>query len=153
MMELVPVQNEASRLKMAAWAGRVLGLEFDQPMIVFHVADPHAVTSHHGGCVIFNHYDGVSIELTICADGALNRRVMRQMANYAFNDNGVRRVTVRCRAFSRAARMAEKAGFVREGRLRQAYANGEDALIYGMLREECRFLRSKNEPSPQAAQQ
>ena len=42
-----------------------------------------------------------------------------------------------------AQRFDEHLGFIREGRLRRACADGTDLIIYGMLREECRFLTGK----------
>lgn len=42
-----------------------------------------------------------------------------------------------------AQRFDEHLGFIREGRLRRACADGTDLIVYGMLREECRFLTGK----------
>lgn len=42
-----------------------------------------------------------------------------------------------------AQRFDEHLGFVREGRLRRACTDGTDLIVYGMLKEECRFLTGK----------
>lgn len=38
----------------------------------------------------------------------------------------------------------EHIGFIKEGLLRKAGSENEDLIIYGMLKEECRFLQRKN---------
>jgi hypothetical protein len=40
-----------------------------------------------------------------------------------------------------AEQFDQRLGFVYEGCIRQILSNGDDLLIYGMLREECRFLK------------
>lgn len=40
-----------------------------------------------------------------------------------------------------AQRFDEHLGFIREGRVRRILPDGDDLLIYGMLREECRWLK------------
>lgn len=39
-----------------------------------------------------------------------------------------------------SVRLAEHLGFKPEGRMRRAAPDGRDALVFGMLREECRFV-------------
>jgi RimJ/RimL family protein N-acetyltransferase len=39
-----------------------------------------------------------------------------------------------------AAEFDQHIGFIWEGRVRRILADGDDLIIYGMLREECRFL-------------
>ena len=54
---------------------------------------------------------------------------------------GCRRVTGYVPAANaRARRLDEHLGFVYEGRLREALPDGQDVLVLGMLRRECRWL-------------
>jgi len=50
----------------------------------------------------------------------------------------------------RARRLVEGAGFVLEGLVRSAAPDGGDVLIYGMLKEECRWVSSQ--PRPRAGE-
>jgi RimJ/RimL family protein N-acetyltransferase len=53
----------------------------------------------------------------------------------------VNRITLRTRADDeKSVEAAIKFGFRVEGRQRQAYPDGCDALLFGMLRRECNFL-------------
>ena len=62
-----------------------------------------------------------------------------------------RRVTARVPvANMRARRLVEGAGFVLEGLVRSAGPDGGDVLIYGMLKEECRWVSSQ--PRPRAGE-
>jgi RimJ/RimL family protein N-acetyltransferase len=42
-----------------------------------------------------------------------------------------------------AQQLDENLGFVREGVLRQGAADGSDLILYGMLKNECRFLAGR----------
>jgi len=93
--------------------------------------------------VIYNHYAGP----TICAHiGAvpgkkwLTRSFLRAMFDYPFNQLKVRRITGLVPKRNRAARkFDEHLGFKLEGCMRHALPD-DDMLVYGMLREECRWL-------------
>lgn len=65
---------------------------------------------------------------------------------YAFDSVGAKRLEASCHfANIDAYRMIKKLGFTFEGRKRCAAANGGDLLIFGMLRDECRFLKDTHE--------
>ncbi len=42
-----------------------------------------------------------------------------------------------------AQRLDENLGFVREGVMRSAASDGTDMILYGMLRDECRYIRGR----------
>jgi RimJ/RimL family protein N-acetyltransferase len=42
---------------------------------------------------------------------------------------------------TQAQKFDEHLGFVREGVLRKACKDGTNIILYGMLRDECRFIR------------
>ena len=57
-----------------------------------------------------------------------------------FTELGVSRMTARTRASSLdVRRVIEKAGFRQEGVLRSYFKDGEDAILFGMLKTECRW--------------
>lgn len=68
--------------------------------------------------------------------------ILSLVFGYPFLQVGVRRITAPIAASNRAAcHTAESLGFVAEGRLRAAELSGDDLVIYGMLRGECRWLQ------------
>lgn len=92
------------------------------------------------GGVLFNQVHEGNIELSVVAPGNLSRRLFRVLAAYAFGTHGAARVTARTRASSlRVRRVIEKAGFQQEGVLRSYYHDGDDAVLYGLLKSECRW--------------
>ena len=95
------------------------------------------------GGVVFTSFDGVGITLHSAGETRmwLNRTFLRTVFSYPFKQLRCRRLTTIVRADNpHASRVAEKAGFKLEGRLREAEQDGCDLLIYGMLKDECRWL-------------
>lgn len=98
------------------------------------------------GGVLFCHHDpGCSIEMHGAGDFTrvwLNRKCVEFVAAFPFERLKVRRVVAPVWEMNwRSIRFLEHAGFQHEGTLRQAARNGDDLLIYGLLRNECKFLR------------
>lgn len=86
---------------------------------------------------------GLMVEMS--AAGAdprwLTKDLIRFAFGYAFGQLDCRRMNTVTPASNLAAqKVDEKLGFTLEGRIRKAMPNGDDALFYGMLREECRWL-------------
>lgn len=92
---------------------------------------------------IYNHYTGPNVMTSIA--GAPGRRWMTRaylgaIFRYPFLQLRVRRITAlveTCNSDSR--RLVEHMGFTVEGLMRHA-AVDDDLLVYGMLRQDCRFL-------------
>ena len=97
-----------------------------------------------GGQVVavagIGHWCGWDCELSIGSSGGLSRDFIRAVFGYVFNDLNCRRVTGRVDASLDWAARLERLGFVPEGRMRSAAVSGQDTLIFGMLRRECRWL-------------
>ncbi len=93
--------------------------------------------------VIYNNFGSTNVYLHIGAeDGCrwLNKEFLFAVFDYPFNQLGMRRITALVREKNKRARLfVENLGFVSEGRMRKFFRDG-DGVIYGMLREECRFL-------------
>ena len=68
------------------------------------------------------------------------REMFRVAGDYSFNQLGVQRVTARTRADKgKVISVMIHAGFRVEGRARRYYPGGCDAVIFGMLKEECNW--------------
>ena len=65
----------------------------------------------------------------------------RRLFHFAFKQLDRKRLTGETPVWNLAAqKFNEHIGFVREGIKRGAADDGSDAILYGMLREECRWL-------------
>jgi RimJ/RimL family protein N-acetyltransferase len=93
--------------------------------------------------VVFNMYMGNGIMLHVAADkpGWLNREFLRATFAYPFKQLKCARVTGLVRTDNKdAQRFDEHLGFKKEGVIRKGDDDGCDLIIYGMLKEECRWL-------------
>lgn len=96
-----------------------------------------AGVSYHG-------YSGANIMQSVAADDPSWCRpsVVRAMFFYPF-------VTLKCQRITsiiavsneRSIRLCEGLGFTREGTMRRMMPGNEDAFVYGLLADECRYLR------------
>lgn len=92
---------------------------------------------------VFHNYRHHDIEVSFAADdpGWARRGTIRAILRYPFAQLGCTRLTALiARDNARAAKLLEGLGFKREGVLRRAYDGTADALVFGMLREECHWL-------------
>lgn len=96
------------------------------------------------GGAVFTNYTGRDIHGHLAGKGNwLTRRFLGECFRYIFVHLGCARTTGIVAASNiRAQRFDESMGFVYEGTLRKFLPNDEDAYVYGMLREECRWLRT-----------
>jgi L-amino acid N-acyltransferase YncA len=93
------------------------------------------------GAVLYINYRAGSIEMTQAGvPGWLSRAHLRDLFDYPFNQLGCRRVTGIVHRKNKHARdINERLGFKLEGVVRHGFNNG-DAMIYGLLRNECRWI-------------
>lgn len=67
---------------------------------------------------------------------------LKHLFAYPFVHLGVRRMSSIIASGNTASiDLTERLGFKREGIIRQGMDNGEDAIIFGMLKEECCWIR------------
>jgi len=96
------------------------------------------------GCV-YQNYTKADIHMHVAAlpdKRWLNRPFLGECFRYPFEQLGCKRVTGLVPSKNTdAQRFDEHLGFIYEGRIRQILPDGDDLIIYGMLREECRFLK------------
>lgn len=127
--------------EMVAWAeARIHGCKFRDD------ARAIGVRSEHGYCgvVVFDNFSTTGCWISVASDGGrrwLSRELLIRVFAYPFTQIGYRRVSalISCRNADSLA-LCEGIGFQREGVVRQAGADGEDSILLGMLREECRWL-------------
>lgn len=95
--------------------------------------------------VAFNMYSGPSISMHVAAEPGkrwMNRDFLYRTFAYPFIQLKCHRVTGLVRVDNlEAQRFDEHLGFKKEGVLRRAATDGTDMIVYGMLQDECRFLR------------
>lgn len=95
-----------------------------------------------GGCVISN-FRGTDCEISCAAENsmAFRRHVMQAVFHYIFVQlKCVRCTSITTRGNRRARKFLEALGFQLEGNLRLAYDGQRDALVYGLLARDCRYL-------------
>ena len=89
---------------------------------------------------VFSSYIGTNIDMHMAARAGtqwFSRGYWRAMMELPFEVLQVPRITGLIRASNpKARRFAEGIGFQYEGRVRKAFADGDDLLLFGFLREE-----------------
>ena len=95
------------------------------------------------GGVVFNNYRGFDIHMSAAFEGcALTRQNLSTLCEYVFGQLNVRRVTAITGKKNRRARKALRIiGFIEEGTCKHALDGVQDAVVYGLLRENCRWIR------------
>ena len=111
-----------------------LGYTFQPDAVFIATVSPY-------GAAGFERWNGSDIEVHYGGEpGFLRRPFLRAMARYVFVQLECDRITGRIPADRpEAAKLGLRLGFKHEGTLRRAH-KGTDILIYGMLKEECRWL-------------
>jgi len=101
-----------------------------------------------GGVVFHNIRPKIDVWLTIYTTDKkwCNKRTLRAIFDIAFNFLESRRVSVRVDALNKKSRkLVEGLGFQKEGVLRFYEDNGNDSVVYSMLKNECIWRTKENE--------
>lgn len=96
------------------------------------------------GGVVYTMYTGNGIMMNVAGGykGWINRAFLRAAFAYPFKQLGCTRVSGLVRADNYAAQQFdERLGFKREGLVRHGDDDGTDLIMYGMLREECKWIK------------
>ena len=97
--------------------------------------------------VVYDNYTKAGINMHIAAEDGrrwLNRDYLFRCFAYPFLQLGCRRVTGLSREDNVTAhKFIEHLGFRREGLIREAYRDGMNVILYGMLKDECRWIKGK----------
>jgi hypothetical protein len=142
LMELIFGQDEA----VAEWASSRLGTTLVRPYVAIGVGDASGLHA----AMVFNDYTGANIEITVTSDPAgWTRAAVRAAFAYPFRQVGCRRLTLRTRAdHTVVLDIAARLGFQREGVLREFYDDGCNAVVFGLLRSECRWIEGCDHEKP-----
>ena len=138
MKKLIIADSE----RVIPYVDRQIGGREHLPMDSFCIGIAAEDGSLVGG-VVYTSFDGVGVTLHSAGTSRmwLNRMFLKAVFSYPFKQLKCRRLTTIVRADNpHASVVAEKAGFKLEGRLREGEPDGCDLLIYGMLKNECRWL-------------
>jgi RimJ/RimL family protein N-acetyltransferase len=103
--------------------------------------------------VVFNNWRPPGIEVTMASTSPrwCTRSTLAAIFWYVFEQIGCKRLTALTEAKNQPVRaFLCHLGFQQEGLLRYGFPT-DDAVIYGMLKEECRWLRTKETPRRCAA--
>jgi RimJ/RimL family protein N-acetyltransferase len=95
------------------------------------------------GGVVYSNYRHPNIEATIATVSPkwCSRRVLSAIFSYPFFQLRCTRLTAVTEIMNQPARaFLCRLGFQEEGVLRKAFPGGIDAVVYGLLAEECRWL-------------
>jgi RimJ/RimL family protein N-acetyltransferase len=88
----------------------------------------------------FDNYNGDDIDVHIVANG-FTRDWIRAICEYAFDLCQCNRMTSLNDAENfTMERYLDRLGFQYEGRKRKALPNGNDILIYGLIKEDCKWV-------------
>lgn len=125
---------------VARWIGAQLK---DAPDLTGAVAFGAVRDNHLVGGIAFTEVRQPDIRVTVAGYGSwLSRRLLRTGFAFAFIDQDCRRMTAMVKRTNRSSRkLVEKLGFKLEGTHRQAFPDGGTMLSYGMVRDECRWLK------------
>jgi RimJ/RimL family protein N-acetyltransferase len=129
---------------IARWVGEQLGIDDFGECATFAVLDDRQLIAG----IVFNNYRGHDIEVTMTSISPrwCTRSIMRTVFSYPFHQIGCKRITASVEDTNQPVRaFLCHLGFRQEGVMRQAYRTGRDAVIFGMLRDECRWLGQRND--------
>lgn len=91
--------------------------------------------------MVYTNYTPANVFASIALDAPLNRRFLHAIFYNPFVAWGVRHISCAIEASNiRSLALCSNMGFIEEGRLRQSAINGEDVIMMGLLKNECRFL-------------
>jgi RimJ/RimL family protein N-acetyltransferase len=93
---------------------------------------------------VFNNFRQTNIEITFASTTPrwCTRGVLRGIFSYPFEQLGLARLTAVTESTNQSVRaFLCHIGFREEGVMRRGFPSGADAVIYGMLYEECRWLK------------
>lgn len=131
---------------VSRWVGDRVDIEEFGPCRTIGIADDRGLIAG----VVYNHFDPPDIRATIASTTPAwgSRTSLRAIFAYPFIQLGCGRITAVTESKNQPSQaFLCRLGFRQEGILRQRFTTG-DAVIYGLLRDECRWLeRRANEPS------
>ncbi len=93
--------------------------------------------------IVFHGYKGFMVDASLATTDKkwCTKSVLRAFFEYPFNVLGCVRFQATCSKKNKPMRkLFEKLGFKFEGKARKAFNGKDDAMIYSMLKNECRWI-------------
>lgn len=138
-MRAIPAGDKSELV--AAYLYEMTGAEFEPGLFVaFAILDD---SDEFVGGVIVSNFRKTDCELSCAAETPLawRHQVLQTIFDYTFTQLGcVRCTSITTKRNRRARAFLEGLGFQLEGNLRLGYDGRKDALIYGLLAAECRYI-------------
>ncbi|MCL7999977.1 GNAT family protein [Brucella sp. TWI432] len=133
--------DHSRRPKYRNWAAEKIGISNFRP-------DAVTITAIKNGEItavtVFDTFSDNDCQIHVASDGSrnwLSRQYLHMVFAYPFQQLRFRRLTSLISVNNHASlAFCKQTGFAREGLLRKAAESGEDLVLFGMLREECRWL-------------
>jgi hypothetical protein len=100
------------------------------------------------GGVTISEYRGYDCQISCAVETSVVWRdsVIRGVFDYVFNQLRCVRCTCMTKKNNKRTRdFLERLGFVLEGRIRRGFDGNADALVYGLLASECRYLSQETD--------
>lgn len=117
--------------RVAQYVGSKVGETFQPPYTCLGVEAGGVITAG----IVFNVWTGPDVQLTIAAERHLPRRFLRRVAHYVTKELGCIRATMLTEQ-ARVVDLVKRMGGVPEGRLRNHFGPGRDAVVLGILQED-----------------
>lgn len=98
------------------------------------------------GGVVYHEFRGNDVQMSCAATSRrwLKEGFLRALFAYPFAQLGCDRVSSFApKGNTHTRRFLEKLGFKEEGNMRRGFV-GDDCILYGMLREECKWIKGIN---------
>jgi RimJ/RimL family protein N-acetyltransferase len=90
---------------------------------------------------VYTNYSGANVFATIAMTAPITKRFLFSIFWCPFVQFGVNHISCAIEASNRrSVKLCMHMGFRLEGKLREAALNGEDIIIMGMLKRECKWL-------------
>ncbi|MFB0692959.1 GNAT family N-acetyltransferase [Agrobacterium pusense] len=126
--------------EMLAWATDRGGIKFRDDAAAIGLRSDQGLH----GVIVFDSFTTTGCWVSVVSDGGrkwITRELIIKVFAYPFIQLGYPRLNSFVSVNNAdAIRFNEHFGFQREGIMREAGEHGEDLIVYGMLRRECRWL-------------
>ncbi len=124
---------------VAEWVGSRIHKPFHPPFSAIGAVD---ATGRLQGGFVFTGYNGSTVELSLA--GRTDRGLWRAMLAYAFEQLGCSRLQIHTERDNLTVRhLAPRLGFTFEGKARNFYGQGRDALQYSLISDDLQAFRAR----------
>jgi RimJ/RimL family protein N-acetyltransferase len=123
---------------VAEFIGKELGFGVFPPWTAMGIEKEGAII----GGVLFNCFEGSDLHVTVAGRG-FGKNFLQNVGDYVYNQLGCTRMTIQTEKDSIVG-IATRMGGKVEGRLRDHFGKGRDAIIIGILRDEYRYLQKED---------